>query len=376
MKLNSLSLEHFRNYSAVNIEKFGNVNILLGNNAQGKTNFLEAIYLLALGKSFRTNYDSELIQSGNDQALIEGTFTRDRQSEIKLGLKIKKHGKVAYLNQLEQPRMSDLVGQINTVIFSPEDLNIVKGSPAYRRHYLDLELASLSPKYLNELRIYQRTLKQKNQYLKMMRDGKSHDQLYLDVLNQKLSKSGGYIAWARNQNIIELEKYAKVIHFRLTQEKEQLQIIYLSEIRSNDLVSPETANKALLANFQKMNEREVRQGITISGIQHDDLSFIINGTNVASFGSQGQKRSVSISLKLSEIEIIKKVRKETPILLLDDIFSELDQNRQTFLIKSFEKELQIFITTTSINDLDCRIIEPPLILKVTDGQVNNRSKDG
>lgn len=370
MKLNSLSLTHFRNYADLKVTEFGNVNILLGNNAQGKTNFLEAIYLLALGKSFRTNHDSELIQNEAAQALVEGTFTRNHQAKVTLGLKIKKHGKVAYLNQLEQPRMSDFVGQINTVIFSPEDLNIVKGSPAYRRHYLDLELASLSPRYLSELKIYQRTLKQKNQYLKMMRDGKSHDHLYLDVLNQKLAKSGGYIAWARNQNIIELEQYATKIHFQLTQRKEKLQIIYLSEIRTTDLTSPETASAALLTNFQKMSEREISQGITVSGIQHDDLSFMINGTNVASYGSQGQKRSVSISLKLSEIEIIKKVRQEPPILLLDDIFSELDQRRQTFLIKSFEKELQIFITTTSINDLDARIIEPPLILKVNDGQVN------
>lgn len=370
MKLENLKAKNFRNYEEMSIENLGNVNILLGNNAQGKTNFLESIYLLSLGKSFRTNHDSELIKSGQNEALIEGHFSRTNHADIKLGLKIKKHGKIAYLNQLEQPRMSDFIGTINTVIFSPEDLNIVKGSPAYRRHYLDLELSSLSPKYLNQLRVYQRTLKQKNQYLKMMREGKSNDPVYLDVLNQDLAQAGGYVAWARNENIKEIEAYATDIHFHLTQEKEQLKIIYLSEIRNDALVSPEEASKALLEAFEKNREREMRQGVTIAGIQHDDLSFMINGTNAASFGSQGQKRSVSISLKLSEIEIIKKVRHEAPILLLDDIFSELDQNRQTFLIKSFEKEVQIFITTTSINDIDTSIIAPPLIIAVDNGKIS------
>ncbi|BDR55665.1 DNA replication and repair protein RecF [Xylocopilactobacillus apis] len=376
MKLEELKLDHFRNYESLSIENLSNVNILLGDNAQGKTNFLEAIYLLSLGKSFRTTHDSELIQSGSNEALVEGTFTRSTKSKIKLGLKIKKHGKIAYLNQLEQARMSDFIGQINTVIFSPEDLNIVKGTPAYRRHYLDLELSSISPKYLNELRIYQRTLKQKNQYLKMMREGRSSDEVYLDVLNNDLAKSGGYIAWARNKNIGELEESASDIHFRLTQEKEQLKIIYLSEVRSESLDSPEDAADALLTIFKGHRERELRQGVTVAGIQHDDLSFMINGTNVASFGSQGQKRSVSISLKLSEIEIIKKIRHEAPILLLDDIFSELDQSRQTFLIKSFEKEVQIFITTTSINDIDTSIIEPPLIIAVNDGEISTRGING
>ncbi|BDR57909.1 DNA replication and repair protein RecF [Xylocopilactobacillus apicola] len=376
MKLASLKLAHFRNYEAMTIDNLSNVNILLGDNAQGKTNFLEAIYLLALGKSFRTNHDSELIESGAEEALVEGSFTRDTQSEIKLGLKIKKRGKIAYLNQLEQPRMSDFVGAINTVIFSPEDLNIVKGAPSYRRHYLDLELSSISPKYLNELRRYQRTLKQKNQYLKMMREGKSNDSIYLDVLNHDLAEAGGYLAWARSENIAELEQYATDIHYRLTQKKEKLEIVYLSEISCDALNSPEDAASALLASFERLSERELRQGVTIAGIQHDDLSFMVNGTNVASFGSQGQKRSVSISLKLSEIEVIKKIRHEAPILLLDDIFSELDQNRQTFLIKSFEQAVQIFITTTSINDIDTSIIEPPLIIKVDDGRISSRGKNG
>lgn len=369
MKLESLKLTHFRNYADLEINTLGNVNILLGNNAQGKTNFLEAIYLLTVGKSFRTATDRQMIQADFDEALLEGDFSRDNRASIMLGLKIKKHGKAAYLNHLEQKRMSDFIGQINAVIFSPEDLDIVKGTPGYRRHYLDLELANISPKYLHELRVYQRTLKQKNQYLKMMRNGTAKDKTYLTVLNEALATSGGYIAWARRKNIELIESYAQRIHEQLTKDQEELKVSYISKLNPDDLESAESAAAALQKVFAAMMQREIQQGITLSGIQHDDLGFTINGIDVADFGSQGQKRSVSISLKLSEIEIIKQVRHEPPILLLDDIFSELDQSRQTFLIKSFEKELQIFITTTSINDVDRNIIEPPLILNVKDGTI-------
>ncbi|MFD2672219.1 DNA replication/repair protein RecF [Marinicrinis sediminis] len=366
MRLKRFQLRHYRNYEHIEIEAADQVNIFIGPNAQGKTNLLESIYVLALTKSHRTHKDKELIQWEQQQARLSGELDR-KYGICRLDLMISQQGKKANLNGLEQKKLSGYIGALNVVMFAPEDLEIVKGSPGVRRRFLDMEIAQVYPSYVHELTQYQKILAQKNQQLKQF-DRKVHTDM-LDIWNEQLANSGSKIMRKRQQFIDKLQKWAEQIHFSITEGREKLEIVYHPSI---PLLDDETmVFEQFMVKLTQNQEQERRRGMSLYGPHRDDLQFFINGKEVQTFGSQGQQRTTALSVKLAEIELIHQEVGEYPILLLDDVLSELDENRQTKLIETFQEKVQTFITTTGLESVNLQKLQGAKLFQVKEGWIDN-----
>lgn len=368
MYLSELSLKKFRNYININISLKNGINILIGKNAQGKTNFLESIYVLSLTHSHRTNNDRDLINWDNNEAYIGGKLVK-KTGIIPIELIIGKKGKKGKVNHLEQTKLSTYVGNINVVLFAPEDLKIVKGSPSIRRQFMNQEFGQISPKYLYNLSQYKSILKQKNNYLKKIKYNKSSDLLYLDVLNDQLSAYGAEIVKARKKFLKKLEKWSQDLYGKISQNAEKLTFDYNNQVSEKTDDSIDIFYEKYKKKFKEYQKKEIDQGTTLIGPHRDDLLFKLNNKNVQSFGSQGQQRSVALAVKLSEIDLMKEVTGEYPILLLDDVLSELDDFRQTHLLKAIQSKVQTFLTTTSLSGIIEKLIDTPKIFKVNSGNI-------
>ncbi|MBO8441841.1 MAG: DNA replication/repair protein RecF [Firmicutes bacterium] len=368
MYLSELSLKKFRNYIDINISLKNGINILIGKNAQGKTNFLESIYVLSLTHSHRTNNDRDLINWDNNEAYIGGKLVK-KTGIIPIELIIGKKGKKGKVNHLEQTKLSTYVGNINVVLFAPEDLKIVKGSPSIRRQFMNQEFGQISPKYLYNLSQYKSILKQKNNYLKKIKYNKSSDLLYLDVLNDQLSAYGAEIVKARKKFLKKLEKWSQDLYGKISQNAEKLTFDYNNQVSEKPDDSIDVFYEKYKKKFKEYQKKEIDQGTTLIGPHRDDLLFKLNNKNVQSFGSQGQQRSVALAVKLSEIDLMKEVTGEYPILLLDDVLSELDDFRQTHLLKAIQSKVQTFLTTTSLSGIIKKLIDTPKIFKVNSGNI-------
>ena len=368
MYLSELSLKKFRNYINININLKNGINILIGKNAQGKTNFLESIYVLSLTHSHRTNNDRDLINWDNNEAYIGGKLVK-KTGIIPIELIIGKKGKKGKVNHLEQTKLSTYVGNINVVLFAPEDLKIVKGSPSIRRQFMNQEFGQISPKYLYNLSQYKSILKQKNNYLKKIKYNKSSDLLYLDVLNDQLSAYGAEIVKARKKFLKKLEKWSQDLYGKISQNAEKLTFDYNNQVSEKTDDSIDVFYEKYKKKFKEYQKKEIDQGTTLIGPHRDDLLFKLNNKNVQSFGSQGQQRSVALAVKLSEIDLMKEVTGEYPILLLDDVLSELDDFRQTHLLKAIQSKVQTFLTTTSLSGIIEKLIDTPKIFKVNSGNI-------
>lgn len=368
MYLSELSLKKFRNYIDINISLKNGINILIGKNAQGKTNFLESIYVLSLTHSHRTNNDRDLINWDNNEAYIGGKLVK-KTGIIPIELIIGKKGKKGKVNHLEQTKLSTYVGNINVVLFAPEDLKIVKGSPSIRRQFMNQEFGQISPKYLYNLSQYKSILKQKNNYLKKIKYNKSSDLLYLDVLNDQLSAYGAEIVKARKKFLKKLEKWSQDLYGKISQNAEKLTFDYNNQVSEKPDDSIDVFYEKYKKKFKEYQKKEIDQGTTLIGPHRDDLLFKLNNKNVQSFGSQGQQRSVALAVKLSEIDLMKEVTGEYPILLLDDVLSELDDFRQTHLLKAIQSKVQTFLTTTSLSGIIDKLIDTPKIFKVNSGNI-------
>ena len=368
MYLSELSLKKFRNYIDINISLKNGINILIGKNAQGKTNFLESIYVLSLTHSHRTNNDRDLINWDNNEAYIGGKLVK-KTGIIPIELIIGKKGKKGKVNHLEQTKLSTYVGNINVVLFAPEDLKIVKGSPSIRRQFMNQEFGQISPKYLYNLSQYKSILKQKNNYLKKIKYNKSSDLLYLDVLNDQLSAYGAEIVKARKKFLKKLEKWSQNLYGKISQNAEKLTFDYNNQVSEKPDDSIDVFYEKYKKKFKEYQKKEIDQGTTLIGPHRDDLLFKLNNKNVQSFGSQGQQRSVALAVKLSEIDLMKEVTGEYPILLLDDVLSELDDFRQTHLLKAIQSKVQTFLTTTSLSGIIEKLIDTPKIFKVNSGNI-------
>ena len=340
--------------------------LFVGQNAQGKTNLLEAIYVLSLTKSHRTSKEKELIAWGADATFLSAEIERNL-GKCTLEFQIRQNGKKAKLNGLEQRKLSSYVGTLNAVLFAPEDLEIVKGSPATRRRFLDMEIAQVEPTYLYDLNQYNKVLQQRNH---LLRDGFGKSPELLAVWDTQLAEFGSKIMRKRQHFIGKLQKWAEQIHSGITNGLEALKIHYLP---SFELPDEEAQDSILFERFMVklagVKEQELRRGVSLIGPHRDDLSFDINGKDAQSFGSQGQQRTTALSLKLAEIELIHEEVGEYPILLLDDVLSELDQTRQTQLIETFQGKVQTFITTTGVESVDLSKIHDPAIYYVSNGTV-------
>ena len=336
MYIKRVKLENFRNYENLDINFSKDFNLIYGNNAQGKTNILESIYISALGRSFQTNKDNELIKIGKESAKIEVDFVKkDREGSIKLEINNKK---TFYINGIKQKKVSDIIGKINLVLFYPDNINIIKGGPAERRKFLDIMISQLKPNYLHLLNRYLKTLEQRNIYLKQIKfDNKSKDML--EIWDERLAELSSQIYKYREEYIEKIQNKIEDIHNKITncgENQEKIKILFISSGKNKDEFLKQLINN---------REIDIRRGFTSTGIHRDDFEIYINDKNVDIYGSQGQQRTAILSLKLTELNIIYDEIGEEPILLLDDFMSELDENRRTNLTKVIDKN-QVFITCT------------------------------
>ncbi|HEL9645523.1 TPA: DNA replication/repair protein RecF [Streptococcus suis] len=343
MWLKSLHLQHFRNYEKLDIAFHKGLNIFLGQNAQGKTNILEAVYFLALTRSHRTRTDKDLIQFEQNHLGVEGVLERTKGT-IPLDIYLTDKGRITKVNHLKQSKLSDYIGHMNVILFAPEDLQLIKGAPALRRKFIDVELGQIKPIYLSDLSNYNHILKQRNAYLKTAEEV---DETFLSVLDQQLAEYGSKVIHHRLDFLKKLEHFGNKKVADLSNGKENLTLSYQSSITLTEDVNLVDIFLTHLSNTRKRDLFKKNTGI---GPHRDDILFFINGVN-AHYGSQGQHRSLVLSLKLAEIELMKEVTREYPILLLDDVMSELDNSRQMKLLETISDTIQTFITTTSLDHL-------------------------
>ena len=368
MKLTNLQLQNFRNYESVQLEFTEGVHVFIGENAQGKTNLLESIYALAMTKSHRTTNDKELIGWNKEFATIKGTVEKTA-TKTNLELQFSKKGKIAKVNYLEQKRLSSYLGNLNVILFAPENLTLVKGSPQNRRKFVDMELGQMSSLYLYDLVEYNRVLKQRNTYLKQLAIKKKQPDEYLEVLSEMLSELASKIVFHRLDFMKQLEALAIPIHDQLSLGREKFSVSYQATIPLEDGLTPSQMKEIYMNQFKKNQTREADQATTLIGPHRDDLIFYLNEVPVQTYGSQGQQRSTVLSLKLAEIELMKLSTGEYPLLLLDDVLSELDDDRQTHLIKAIENKVQTFITTTSLDGIKQQFINEPVVIPIEKGTI-------
>jgi DNA replication and repair protein RecF len=360
MYIKYLNLINYRNYKELNIEFCNGTNVLVGDNAQGKTNILEALYYTSIGKSHRTNKDKELVRWSEEETYIKAYVAKERLDK-KIEIKIFKEGKKGInINSIKITKLQDLVGVLNVVMFSPEDLDIVKDSPSYRRRFLDIELCKLSPKYYYNLSMYKKVLNERNTVLKKYNSNPD----MLDIYDIQLSELGSYIVNQRLKYIEKLNEKGREVHSDITQNKEVIEFKYIMQLKENIDIKEQLYN-ALATSRNKDIERRV----TSVGPHRDDFSIFINNMDVKIFGSQGQQRTSVLSIKFASMYIIKELTGEYPLLLLDDVLSELDTKRQEYILNSII-DVQTLITCTGINDiknnLNSRIFK---IFKVTNGSI-------
>ena len=343
MYIKEIELQNFRNYEKLHLEFDKNVNLILGNNAQGKTNLLESIYICSMGKSFRTSRESDLIHFGSDFARVKADAVRDNYDTSVEIIYSRNAGKSAKVDGVRIRKASELLENFYMVIFSPEDLKIVKDEPEKRRKFIDRELCQLRPKYYEALSSYRKVLLQRNAYLKE----ENIDLSLMELWDLQLAKYGSQIIIMRSDFIKKLQDISFEIHRAITDGQEKLSLVYVPNIHLSK--TEQEAEESFYETIHGSFENDMRQRTTTRGPHKDDMEFYINNINVRSFGSQGQQRTCALSAKLAELSLIKEETGEDAILLLDDVMSELDQQRQEYLIKSLS-DIQMFITTTEITD--------------------------
>ena len=357
MIIQSIELNNFRNYENLQISFDEGTNILFGDNAQGKTNILEAAYLSGTTKSHKGSKDKEMIRFGTNEAHLRTmVLKKGKQYQIDMLLKHNRSKGIA-VNKIPMKKASELFGILNIVFFSPEDLNIIKNGPSERRHFLDAELCQLDKIYLSDLSNYNKILNQRNKLLK--------DMVYrpelsdtLPVWDMQLIDTGKKIIRRREQFVKELNEIVHEIHYRISGGREELFLSYEPSV-SADLLEQE---------LERVKPRDLKQCQTSVGPHRDDLLFSIAGVDIRKFGSQGQQRTSALSLKLSEIELVRKSIHDTPVLLLDDVLSELDSNRQNYLLNSI-CDTQTIITCTGLDEFIRNRFEINKVFEVISGQV-------
>ncbi len=335
MYINKLLLTNFRNYDIQEIELCKNINIFYGDNAQGKTNIIEAIYLSSIGKSFRAKRDIELVNIENKEnnAIIETEFRKiDRDGKIKLEVSDKKN---IYINGIRARKFSEILGNINIVLFSPDDINLFKGAPAKRRKVLDIMISQLRPSYLYNLNLYLRTIEQRNNYLRQIKYEKKSEEM-LDIWDEKLADYAEKVYQYRKEFIEKIKEKIVDIHKKITEDNENVKIHFITDCENKE---------EYLKKLKEDREKDIERGYTGKGIHKDDFIVYVNGKPLNIYGSQGQHRTVLLSLKITELNIIYDEIGEYPILLLDDFMSELDNKRRENLLKNIEN-IQVIITCT------------------------------
>lgn len=364
MHIQQIHLKNYRNYIEQKVKFHDKVNIIIGDNAQGKTNLLEAVYMTSFAKSFRTNRDYDMIHFDEESAKIEALVKKNNTDiSIKIILN-KKVKKIIKLNDIKLKKNIEILNHVYTVIFSPEDLRIVKDGPEKRRNFINRELCQIKPIYYHNLYKYSKILIHRNAYLKNYKFEKNEQML--SIWNQETVHYGLKLIQERKYFIEKLNRISSHIHSNITDGKEKLELSYECNISitEDEKINNQNYEKAL----KDTEEKDFMRGNTSIGPHKDDIKIIINGQDGRYFGSQGQQRTASLSLKLAEIQLIQEETGEIPILLLDDVLSELDENRQKFLI-NYLKNMQVFITTTEISEFLKNNLPENHIYRVDNGSV-------
>ena len=357
MIISKIELNNFRNYESLDIDFNEGTNILYGDNAQGKTNILEAAYISGTSKSHKGAKDRDLIRFDQEEAHIRTTVLKnDKEYKIDIHLKKNKTKGIA-VNKLPLKKAADLFGYLNVIFFSPEDLNIIKEGPAERRRFIDSELCQIDKIYLSDLTMYNKALNQRNRLLKDMYFTPSLKDT-LPVWDEQLISYGKRIIRRRREFIEELSEVVKDIHFNISGGKENIKMIYEPSIE--DIFFEDELIKA--------RDKDIKYAMTSVGPHRDDINFLIDDVDIRKYGSQGQQRTCALSLKLSEIEIVKNKIKDKPVLLLDDVLSELDRGRQDYLLNNIN-DTQTIITCTGVDDYITGHFDKNKVFEVISGQV-------
>lgn len=360
MYIDQLRLKFFRNYDSCNINLNPGINIFIGKNGQGKTNLLESVYFLSTTKSHRGMEDIQLIQFNQDFACIDAHVCYENQSMIYSAV-IHKRGKTLCIRNQPVKKVSEFIGKINAVLFSPLDMNLFDASPKYRRRLIDVELGKMSNQYITQLNQYNHLLKERNSYLKQERV----DIVLLDTITEQMMKPQLQIMKKRYLFVHQLNEYLPKLYQEMSRSDDVVQVHYLSMIDYH--VDDTVMLQNLQQKFDSLKERDMLLRMTNTGIHREDISFTLNGHEVNLVASQGQKRMIVVALKLALISIIHEYTGEYPILLLDDVLSELDVEKKNNLIHLLPKEVQTIITTTEKDDLLQSIIDRSLIYVVEKG---------
>ena len=359
MIIKSLELQNFRNYNTLQIEFDSGTNIFYGDNAQGKTNILEAIFMTATTKSHKGSKDQDVIQFGKEEAHIRSyLFKEEITRQIDMHLRKGKTKGIAIDSQRIK-KAADLMGLLNVVFFSPEDLSIIKNGPAERRHFLDLELCQLDSFYLYNLNHYNKIVNQRNKLLKDLSVNPGLRDT-LSIWDSQLVSFGGKLIERRDIFISQLSNIISELHRKLSGGKEEIKLVYEKNVGIDDFEE----------RLKKSQEKDIILKQTTVGPHRDDILFVVNDVDIRRFGSQGQQRTAALSLKLSEIELVKRSIKDTPVLLLDDVLSELDNNRQNYLLNSIGT-IQTIITCTGLDEFVRNRFEINKVFKVVDGRIES-----
>ena len=359
MQISSLKLLNFRNYESLELKFSPKVNLIYGKNGMGKTNIVEAIYVLGLTKTFRSNNDDIVIKKGKNIAKIEGTIKDKILNNYKII--ISNAGKRIKIDNNKIGKVSDYITKVNIILFNPDDLKMIKDTPSIRRKMLNIEISGINSDYLVLLTTYNKVLKQRNAYLKALSKKNNYDLSFLNILTEQLVDIGLKIMLIREEFINNINSYISDIYYEIT-HKGTLKVVYKSEFMGKQ-------KETILKMFAKNISREIFLGKTIFGIQHDDLEFKIDKEIVKEFSSVGEQKNSIISFKLAEIKNIEAKLDKKPILILDDLFSELDEEKINNILNIIDKDLQTFITTTEITKVDKKILESAKIFHVIDGIV-------
>lgn len=362
MILKSIELKNFRNYEDLDLKFDSGTNILFGDNAQGKTNILEATYVSGTTKSHKGSRDKDMIRFGEDESHIR-TIVEKQGKEYQLDIHLKKNrSKGIAINKVPIKKASELFGILNMVFFSPEDLNIIKNGPSERRRFLDAEICQLDKIYLSDLTRYNKILMQRNRLLK---DMQHQPQLMetLPVWDMQLVEYGKRLIRRRRQFVEELSEIVTGIHRNISGKREELVLRY----------EPNIDAEFLEDELNRVREKDRKYAQTSVGPHRDDISFFIRGVDIRKFGSQGQQRTSALSLKLSEIELVRQTIHDTPVLLLDDVLSELDSNRQNYLLNSIH-DIQTMITCTGLDEFVRNRFQIDKVFHVIDGHVSETTE--
>ena len=339
MWIKKIKIKNFRNYKEeeINLEK--NINIFYGENAQGKTNIIESIFLCSFGKSFRAKKDIEMIKLNEENAIVEIEYEKsDREGKIKIELGNKKN---IYLNGIKIKKLSELLGNLNIVIFTPDDINILKGGPQNRRRFLDIMISQLRPNYMHILNLYLKTIEQRNKYLRQIKE-ENRDENLIEIWDEKLAEYAIKICEYREEFLNKIIEKIKKIHKNITNGKEEIKLEYITECKDKE---------KYLKILKERRKLDIIKGFTTKGVHRDDFVIYINKKEINIYGSQGQNRTAMLSLKLAELQVINDEIGEYPILLLDDFMSELDKNRRKNFLENIENT-QVIITGTEKLDIE------------------------